>query len=60
VHWCAHNYVSSSRSVITTKWTLLFEIKAISIARMLNVEDLIDGHILNEETLAFEFNQLNA
>jgi hypothetical protein len=27
---------------------------------MLNVEEFTDGHILNEETLAVEFNQLNA
>jgi len=60
VHWCAHNYVSSWRGVLTAKWSLLFEIKASSIARMLNVEEFTDGQILNEETLAVEFNQLNA
>jgi len=60
MYWCSHNYVSSSRSVLTTKGALLFEIKGSSIAWMLNVEEFNDGHIMNVETLVVEFNQLNA
>jgi len=59
VHWCALNYVPSSRSILSRIGSFLFEISAESICEMLKVQQITDGQVLNEESLAIIYKELN-